>query len=179
MARTRTVVLSLAPLMFMLCTQAQAGPCKEPRLAGVSEEHPECRFFAGTRLFRERNFAGAKAKWEAVLSSTEDDKEIQRLRMPATILATCCTWASGSRRIDVERWNCGKSLHALGRRSRPITYVMPWVTQPNPSTGPRQRCLTAKRHCGTTSNRPQRMPTRRQSVANFEPTSAALAAGDA
>ncbi|WP_284620734.1 SEL1-like repeat protein [Aquabacterium humicola] len=59
---------------------ALAEPCKEPGLEAVATEHPECRYYAGTRLYRERDYVGARLNWEYVLASEDDDKDVQKLR---------------------------------------------------------------------------------------------------
>jgi len=75
----------IPPLFFFAAltvgpVAAHAAPCKEPGLQAVSGEHPECRFFAGTRLFRQGDYVGARLNWEHVLASEDDDKDVQKLR---------------------------------------------------------------------------------------------------
>jgi TPR repeat protein len=76
--RFQPILISL-PLSWTQST-ALAAACKEPGLEAVSNEHPECRYYTGTRLYRKSDYVGARLNWEYVLASEDDDKEVQKLR---------------------------------------------------------------------------------------------------
>ena len=62
---------------------AVAAPCQEPRLEALANDHPECRYYIGTRLYREGDHVGARLNWQYVLDSSDDEKNVQRLRTDA------------------------------------------------------------------------------------------------
>lgn len=78
--------LAAAGLVFALAmtTQpAQAAPCAEPRLEHVSSTDAECRFFAGTRHYRAKEYAAALQEWQAIIDSRDMPIEQEYLRAHA------------------------------------------------------------------------------------------------
>ena len=77
----RSILPLLVPGALALAQAAVfAAACKEPGLEAVANEHPECRYYTGTRLYREGDYVGARLNWEFVLASEDDDREVQKLR---------------------------------------------------------------------------------------------------
>lgn len=70
-------------LLLIAQGAAHAGTCQEPGLNEVANEHVACRFFTGTRLFREGDHLGARLNWEYVLASDDRGDDVEKLRTDA------------------------------------------------------------------------------------------------
>jgi hypothetical protein len=62
---------------------ANAAPCTEPKLERVSNIHPECHFYKGTRHFRAKEYQAASQEWLAVVNAADTPKEFEHLRVDA------------------------------------------------------------------------------------------------
>lgn len=79
--------MRLANFIFLVAlavaSSANATPCQEPKLESVASDHPECRFYKGTRYFREKNYSVAMQEWLAVVDTKDMPKELEHLRLSA------------------------------------------------------------------------------------------------
>jgi TPR repeat protein len=79
--------MRLTPLIsfiaLVVASSANAAPCQEPKLEAVSSDHPECRFYKGTRHFREKEYSVALKEWLAVVDTEDMPKELEYLRLNA------------------------------------------------------------------------------------------------
>ncbi|WP_374334821.1 hypothetical protein [Leeia sp.] len=71
-------------LLFMtFSVEAYAAWCKEPALGYYRFDNPMCRFFRGTRLYREQRFSEASIQWQAILKDRHFPVEFEPLRYDA------------------------------------------------------------------------------------------------
>lgn len=76
------IAIAFVPLVF-ITSIADAAPCQEPKLETVASDHPECRFYRGTRHFREKEYSAALQEWLAVVDTKDIPKEFEHLRLSA------------------------------------------------------------------------------------------------
>lgn len=76
-------VVAIALIALAVASSANAAPCREPKLEAVSSDHPECRFYKGTRHFREKEYSSALQEWLAVVDTKDMPKEFEYLRLSA------------------------------------------------------------------------------------------------
>ena len=76
-------VVAIALIALAVASSANAAPCQEPKLEAVFSDHPECRFYKGTRHFREKEYSSALQEWLAVVDAKDMPKEFEYLQLSA------------------------------------------------------------------------------------------------